>query len=89
MWRRRLAFGGFLVGLLLGACIFNAGPEGQGPIARLAGYTAMPLLLLLSPFVFLMSAAGLTLGPILAQAVSAVATWTAAGYLAGFAADRR
>lgn len=49
----------------------------------------MPLLVLLSPFVFLMSAAGLAMGPILAQAISAVATWTAAGYLAGFAADRR
>ncbi|MCR4295818.1 MAG: hypothetical protein NUW21_09810 [Elusimicrobia bacterium] len=87
MWRRRLAFGGFLVGLVLGACIFNA--EGQGAVARLAGYSAMPLLIVLSPFVFLLSAAGLSLGPVLAQAFSAVATWTAAGYLAGFAADRR
>lgn len=89
MWRRRLAFGGFLVGLLLGAWLFNAGPESQDLIARLAGWSAMPLLVLLSPFVFLMSAAGLALGPVLAQALSAVATWTAAGYLAGFAADRR
>lgn len=89
MWRRRLAFGGFLVGLLLGACIFNAAPEGQGLIARLAGWSAMPLLIVLSPFVFLLSAAGLALGPVLAQALSAIATWTAAGYLAGFAADRR
>lgn len=89
MWRRRLAFGGFLVGVILGACLFNAPPESQGLIARLAGYTAMPLLIVLSPFVFLLSAAGLSLGPILAQAFSAVATWTAAGYLAGFAADQR
>lgn len=74
---------------MLGACIFNAAPEAQGLIARLAGWSAVPLLIVLSPFVFLLSAAGLTLGPVLAHAVSAVATWTAAGYLAGWAADRR
>lgn len=88
MWRRRLAFGGFLVGLALGVCIFNAAPEGPDLLARLAGYTALPLLIVMSPFVLLLSGAGLPLGPVLAHAVSAVATWTAAGFLAGWALGR-
>lgn len=54
----------------------------------LAGYSATPLLILLSPLLFLLSAAGLYPGYFVGHAVSALLTWTLLGYLSGVIADR-
>lgn len=80
MWRRRLSLGGFVIGAALAACLLNCPPDHQGFFCRFGGYAATPLLLLLSPIVFLLSAVGLKVGPAAALAGSSVLTWTAVGF---------
>lgn len=89
MRRRRLTLGGFLVGVILGACLLNVPPEHQGFCTRLAGYSAMPLLIVLSPVIFLLAPIGLFAGSLVGHAVSAVLTWTAVGYAADLVANKR
>lgn len=84
MWRRRLTFGGFLIGVALGGWLLNAPPGHEGFLTTLAAYSATPLLVLLSPVLFLLSAAGITVN----HAASAVVTWTLLGFLASVAAGK-
>lgn len=84
MWHRRLAYGGFLIGVILALSLLNSTPESQGALAKLAEITALPLLLALSPVLFLLSVGA---GGFALHAVCAVLTWTAAGFAAGYAAD--
>lgn len=84
MWRRRLTFGGFLIGVALGGWLLNAPPGHEGFLTLLAAYSATPLLVLLSPVLFLLAAAGVTVN----HAASAVVTWTLLGFLASVAAGR-
>jgi hypothetical protein len=89
MRRRRFCLGGFLVGVFLGACLLNVHPDHQGFCTRLAGYSAMPLLIVLSPVIFLLTPIGLFAGSLIGHAVSAVLTWTAVGYAADLVANKR
>lgn len=89
MWRRRLVLGGFLLGALLAACLLNCPAGHEGFFCRFATYAATPLLILLSPLVFLLSAAGLQPGHVAALAGSSVVTWTLAGAAAGLLAGPR
>ncbi|MBI2386635.1 MAG: hypothetical protein HYV14_11545 [Elusimicrobia bacterium] len=89
MWCRRLSLGGFVLGVLLGACLLNATPDHQGALTQLAAYSATPLLLLLSPVLFLLSSVGLYAGHVAGLAGSAVLTWTMVGFATGFVVDRR
>ena len=89
MRRRWLTFGGFLVGVILGACLLNCPPGHEGFLARFAGYSAMPLLVVLSPLIFLLTPVGLFTGSLVGHAVSAVLTWTAVGYAADLVANKR
>lgn len=84
MWHRRLAYGGFLIGVILALSLLNSTPESQGALAKLAEASSLPLLLVLSPVLFLLSIGG---GGFTVHAVCAVLTWTAAGFAAGYAAD--
>lgn len=84
MWRRRLTFGGFLIGVALGGWLLNAPPGHEGFLTTLAAYSATPLLVLMSPVLFLLSAAGITVN----HAMSAVVTWTLLGFLASVAAGK-
>jgi hypothetical protein len=89
MRRRRLTLGGFLVGVILGACLLNCPPDQQGFFTRFAGYSALPLLIVLSPVIFLLTPVGLLAGSLIGHAVSAVLTWTAVGYAADLVANKR
>jgi len=89
MRRRKLTLGGFLVGVILGVCLLNVPPEHQGFFSRFAGYSAMPLMILLSPIIFLLTPVGLFAGSLIGHAVSAVITWTAVGYAADLVANKR
>lgn len=80
MWRRRLSLGGFVIGAALAACLLNCPPDHQGFFCRFAANAATPLLVVLSPVVFLLNALGLKLGPAAGLAGSSVLTWTAVGY---------
>jgi hypothetical protein len=84
MWRRRLTLGGFFLGALLAACLLNCPAGHDGFFCRLATYSATPLLVLLSPILFLLAAAGVTVN----HAASAVVTWTLLGFLASVAAGK-
>ncbi|MBI2787673.1 MAG: hypothetical protein HYX59_03220 [Elusimicrobia bacterium] len=84
MWRRRLTFGGFLIGVALGGWLVNAPPGHEGFLTMLAAYSATPLLVLLSPVLFLLAAVGVTIN----HAASAVVTWTLLGFLASVAAGK-
>jgi len=85
MWRRKLALAGFVIGVALAACVLNVAPGNEGAFTRLASVSATPLLLLLSPVLILLPYIGGTAG----HAVSALVTWTLAGFLAGALADRK
>lgn len=89
MWRRRLTIGGFVLGAALAACLLNCPPDHQGFFCRFAAYAATPLLVVLSPIVFLLAAVGLKLGPAAGLAGSSVLTWTAAGYATSLWAGRK
>lgn len=89
MWRRRLSLGGFILGVLLGACLLNCPPDRMNFGAQLAAYSGTPLLILLSPVLFLLSSVGLYAGPVAGLAGSAVLTWTMVGFASGLVADRR
>jgi hypothetical protein len=80
MWRRRLSLGGFVIGAALAACLLNCPPEHSGFFCRFGANAATPLLIVLSPIVFLLSAVGLKVGPVAALAGSSVLTWTAVGF---------
>lgn len=80
MWRRRLSLGGFVVGAALAACLLNCPPDHAGFFCSFATYAATPLLVALSPIVFLLAAVGLKVGPAAGLAGSSVLTWTAVGY---------
>lgn len=88
MWRRRLSLGGFLLGVLLGGVLLNGTPDHQGAFTRFAAYSATPLLIALSPVLFLLSSVGLYAGHLAGLAASSVLTWTMLGFATGFVADR-
>lgn len=89
MWHRRLSLGGFVLGVLLGACLVNCPPDHQGFVCRFAVHAATPLLIVLSPVIFLLSAAGLHIGHVAGLAGSSALTWTAVGYAASFFVRKR
>ncbi|MDD5304451.1 MAG: hypothetical protein PHS14_15245 [Elusimicrobia bacterium] len=69
--------------------MLNVHPGDQGPFTQFASYSAMPLLVLLSPVMLLLSFGGIFFGNFVGHALSAVLTWTLLGFLAGAIADRR
>lgn len=89
MWRRRLALGGFLIGVVLGGCLINVHPSAHGPFTQFALFSAMPMLVLLSPLLLLFSFGGIFFGNFIGHAIAAVLTWTMLGFLAGATADWR
>lgn len=89
MWRRWLTLGGFVIGAALAACLVNCPAEQATLGARLAVYSGTPLLVLLSPILFLLSSVGLYAGHVAGLAGSAVVTWTMLGFASGLVADRR
>lgn len=86
MRRRKLTIGGFVLGAILGACLLNVPAEHQGFFTMFADYSAMPLMILLSPLLFLTAPAGLFA---FGHAFAAVLTWTAIGYAADLVANQR
>jgi hypothetical protein len=86
---RRLTVAGFVIGVILGACLLNVPPGHQGFFTQFASWSAMPLLIVLSPVIFLLTPVGLFAGSLLGHAVSAVLTWTAVGYAADLVLGKR
>lgn len=84
MWRKRLSAAGFVVGLCVGAWLLNAPAGDMSPLTKLGAVSAMPLLIALSPVLFLLSVGG---GGFTLHAVSAVLTWTLIGFAGGAFAD--
>lgn len=84
MWRKRLSAAGFVVGLCFGAWLLNAPAGDATALTKLGAVSAMPLLVALSPILFLLSVGG---GGFAVHAVSAVLTWTLLGLAAGSFAD--
>lgn len=85
MRRWRFTIVGFIAGAIFGACLLNVPPDHRGLFTRLALYSAMPLLIVLSPVIFLLAPAGSLVG----HAVSALLTWGAAGCAADLVAGKR
>lgn len=84
MWRKRLSAAGFVLGLCVGAWLLNAPAADAGAITKVAAASALPLLVALSPILFLLSIGGGGFG---VHAVSALLTWTLLGLAAGSFAD--